>query len=155
MLSGFSSPALLPCRCLRGVRDWAFFRGNIWAESSYPKHPGWTICPAFLLSSYGSATLCILNHWYSKFTSVFGEPIEEKLSSKSFSLADFLDTMQRTEKSSTLPTTFNKITDLSISFVFPFWILRDQYSFSFHSPESMFCDTLWSCIYESLDHNYY
>lgn len=40
MLSGFSLPALLPCRCLRGARDWAFFRGNVWAESSCPKHPG-------------------------------------------------------------------------------------------------------------------
>ena len=26
MLSGFSLPALLPCRCLRGVRDLAFFQ---------------------------------------------------------------------------------------------------------------------------------
>lgn len=67
MLSGFSLPALLPCRCLRGVRDWAFFQRECLSRKQLSQTPRLNHMSRISALLYGSATLCILNHWYSKF----------------------------------------------------------------------------------------
>ena len=67
MLSGFSLPTLLPCRCLRGARDWAFFQRECLGRKQLSQTPRLNHMSRISALLYSSATLCILNHWYSKF----------------------------------------------------------------------------------------